>query len=319
MEKSVGEKLKEYRQQRQWTQQDLAEKLNVTRQAVSNWERGKTLRDIYMVKAIAKVFEMTLDEYMQDARPANVQMPKTPGRLAAATIVVIVLYLAAGAITSSLSVEAVVGMVIIGVLCQGFLHLYFASSLKTDNFAMLAGYDSKVEYRTQEVKKVLIQMDFHVACVSFATVLLLGVCSFFEGSAWETVYLCITFFYCLDLSLALCFYNYRSIERTLVNEKDQKTAKAGYFSVGWFLGCVFLLIGTVMVKFELESIKNNSPKAQGMIGWMALFLVVTMAELFYEQHRAKKEVETSGTYRPGIAFVISSLLAAGILAALCFS
>ncbi len=319
MEKSVGEKLKEYREGHHWTQQELAEKLNVTRQAVSNWERGKTLPDIYMVKAIADVFDMTLDEYMEDARPANVQMPKTPGRLAAATIGVIALYLSAGGITRNLSAEAVVEMVIIGVLCQGFLHLYFANSLKTEDFSMLAGYDSKVEYRTQEVKKVLIQMDVHVACISFGTVLLLALCSFFEGRAWETVNVCINFFYCLDFSLALCFYNYRGIEKTLVKEKDQKTAKAGYLSVGWFLGFVFLLMGTIMVKFELESIQNNSSKATGMIGWIALFLLVIIAELFYEQHRAKKEVEASGEYRPGIAFWVSSLLGAGILAAIYFS
>ena len=70
MEKSVGEKLKECRKQRQWTQEDLARQLNVTRQAVSNWERDKTLPDVYMLKEIAAVFDMTLDQYMENTKQA---------------------------------------------------------------------------------------------------------------------------------------------------------------------------------------------------------------------------------------------------------
>ena len=68
MEKSVGEKLKEYRKQRQWTQEELAKQLNVTRQAVSNWERDKTLPDVYLLKEIAAVFDMTLDQYMENTK-----------------------------------------------------------------------------------------------------------------------------------------------------------------------------------------------------------------------------------------------------------
>ena len=79
MEKSIGERLKECRIKRQWSQQELAELLHVTRQAVSNWERNKTLPDVYRVKEIASVFDLTLDEFMENTRQAEVTMPKLPG------------------------------------------------------------------------------------------------------------------------------------------------------------------------------------------------------------------------------------------------
>ncbi|MCI9083686.1 MAG: helix-turn-helix transcriptional regulator [Lachnospiraceae bacterium] len=318
MEKSVGEKLKECRTERQWSQQELAEQLHVTRQAVSNWERDKTLPDVYMIKEIAAVFDMTLDEYMENTRQAEVKMPKLPGRLTAATAAVIFLYLIIGAITGKIMVDLVVGMAVISIFCQMFVHLYLSGAVKSGNFSMLAGYDSKVEYRVEEVKKVLIQMDVHNSCSAFGAVLLLGLCGFLEQELGGTVCVCVILSYCIDLTLAICFINYRNIERTMVREKDQKTAKAGYLSLCWYLGWIFAWIGATFAKFELKSIENNSQEAVGYLVWIFLFLLIATAELFYEQHRAKKEVEAERKYKAGKAFWISSLLEAGLMLGMLF-
>ena len=57
---SFGKKLKFYREQKQYTQEELATKISVTRQAVSNWERDKTLPDI-MVQKIKKEYDSYLE------------------------------------------------------------------------------------------------------------------------------------------------------------------------------------------------------------------------------------------------------------------
>lgn len=313
MEKSVGEKLKECRLNQGLSQQELAEQLNVTRQAVSNWERNKTLPDVYLLREIAAVFDMTLDEYMEDTRKAEITMPKMPARFLAASIAVILIYLLVGGITGQLSVESVMVMVIIAVFCQGFVHLYLSNSVKSEDFNMLAGYDGKVEYRAEEVKKVLIQMDTHVSCSSFATVMLLALCAFLEGRQWETAVICLVLAYSLDFSLALCFYNYRSLHKTMVKEKDQKAARAGYLSVFWYLGWIFMFIGALVVKFELKQIENNSAEALGNLGWIVLFVLLTTAELFFEQYRVKKETAAEREYRPGKIFWIATALAAVLM------
>lgn len=48
-----GEKVKQLREEKSMTQQTLSERLYVTRQAVSKWERGTRYPDVLTVKKIA--------------------------------------------------------------------------------------------------------------------------------------------------------------------------------------------------------------------------------------------------------------------------
>lgn len=59
---TLGEKLKELRIKENLSQEDLATKLNVSRQAVSKWEQNLSLPDTNNLILIAKIFHVTLDE-----------------------------------------------------------------------------------------------------------------------------------------------------------------------------------------------------------------------------------------------------------------
>ena len=59
-----GEKIRQLREERGYTQQILADKLYVTRQAVSRWECGARYPDLMMSKKIAEVFHVSIDELM---------------------------------------------------------------------------------------------------------------------------------------------------------------------------------------------------------------------------------------------------------------
>lgn len=60
----LGENLKKYRLNRELTQEQLADILGVSAQAVSRWENGTTYPDITLLPTIASCFEITLDELM---------------------------------------------------------------------------------------------------------------------------------------------------------------------------------------------------------------------------------------------------------------
>ena len=59
-----GEKIQKLRNQNKWTQEQLAEKLYVSRRAVSKWESGKGYPNIDSLKDIAKLFNKTIDELL---------------------------------------------------------------------------------------------------------------------------------------------------------------------------------------------------------------------------------------------------------------
>ena len=59
-----GEKIQKLRSQNKWTQEQLAEKLYVSRTAVSKWESGKGYPNIELLKDIAKLFNKTIDELL---------------------------------------------------------------------------------------------------------------------------------------------------------------------------------------------------------------------------------------------------------------
>lgn len=59
---NFSEQIKKIRINRKITQQEMADKLNVSRQAISNWENDRNLPDIEMIIKIAQIFNLTLDE-----------------------------------------------------------------------------------------------------------------------------------------------------------------------------------------------------------------------------------------------------------------
>lgn len=58
---SNGERIRDLRDRRGFKQQELAEKLGVSRQVLSNWERGYTPVDSDGVAKLAKILEVSAD------------------------------------------------------------------------------------------------------------------------------------------------------------------------------------------------------------------------------------------------------------------
>ena len=58
----IGNNIKYFRKESGMTQDELAEELNVTRQALSNWERGKTEPDIETLTKIAEILDVSGEE-----------------------------------------------------------------------------------------------------------------------------------------------------------------------------------------------------------------------------------------------------------------
>lgn len=60
-----SEKLKVERNKKGWTQDELAEKLFVSRQSVSKWENGQNYPSIEIIIKISDLFGLTIDELLR--------------------------------------------------------------------------------------------------------------------------------------------------------------------------------------------------------------------------------------------------------------
>ena len=69
----VADNIAYYRKQMGLTQLQLAEKLNYSDKAISKWERGESLPEVYVLHSLASFFGVTLNDFLTVGRK-----PRTP-------------------------------------------------------------------------------------------------------------------------------------------------------------------------------------------------------------------------------------------------
>lgn len=67
--KQIGKKIINLRKENNMTQMELADKLGISFQAVSNWERGNTMPDISKLPELAEIFHISVDELLNGKAP----------------------------------------------------------------------------------------------------------------------------------------------------------------------------------------------------------------------------------------------------------
>ena len=62
--KKMGEQIMRLRKGNKYTQEQLAEKLKVSPQAVSKWENGKAVPEVSMLYEISRLFHCSVDKLL---------------------------------------------------------------------------------------------------------------------------------------------------------------------------------------------------------------------------------------------------------------
>ena len=71
----LPDKIIKLRKENGWSQEELAEKLDVSRQAISRWENGTALPDAQNVLQISKLFHVTTDYLLNDDYESDEDIP----------------------------------------------------------------------------------------------------------------------------------------------------------------------------------------------------------------------------------------------------
>lgn len=68
---TFGDQLKKARKDKELTQEELAEKLNLSRQTILRWEKNQVFPDISNLKTVAQVLDVSLDYLLGEEKPTK--------------------------------------------------------------------------------------------------------------------------------------------------------------------------------------------------------------------------------------------------------
>lgn len=68
----IGRNIAKMRKEKGMTQMEMADKMGVSYQAVSNWERGETMPDISKLPELAEIFEVSIDHILENQKGSSI-------------------------------------------------------------------------------------------------------------------------------------------------------------------------------------------------------------------------------------------------------
>ena len=79
---NIGKFILELRTSKGWTQEDLANMIPITRQAVSRWEQGKSIPDSSTLVILSEIFDVSINELLSGRRIPKKEIVKESEKIA---------------------------------------------------------------------------------------------------------------------------------------------------------------------------------------------------------------------------------------------
>ena len=135
----LGKQIYELRKKANLSQEQLAEKVGVSRQTISKWELGETAPDIKQAQVLSQVFSVSLDELTgNDTKEVIYKKVSNTEKLAGLIIKVIKIW---GIIILTCLIVAVVGIVLFGFV-RGEGSVEFENNVEKVTFTEVVGEET---------------------------------------------------------------------------------------------------------------------------------------------------------------------------------
>lgn len=208
------EKIKSLRNQHQLSQERLAKKLFVSRQAIAKWESGQAMPDHQNLKALSHLFGVTTDFLLDDNQNTFEQQPYQVSFKVVwvLTIFLVVLTITHGVLTAILNLSMVSFFIVPGLIfiCTVPIILLFYYAIKNDDFTMIAGYNDKKRYNIIVLKKSLMTILILVLVTSLMVLVLYGLNYIIEELQESRFNLLLLGMFTVQLFIVIIFVNIKN-------------------------------------------------------------------------------------------------------------
>lgn len=289
----LGENIARFRKEKGLSQEKVAEYMGVSRQAVTKWESNSSKPSSDNLIKLAELFDVKVDVLLGDNEfdnmkiSSNITPSKVPWGFIGVSVTCVIAYIVIGSLLNLFSFGTLICMFIICFPIQLFLHIYFSNAVNKNSFTGIAGFDEKIEYNYDEVKKLLVQMDLHIGISSSVYVFLMCAlgCSQLNISWINALLLTM---YILNFITIILFNNYKFIDRIYCNEVDKKRAIKGIPIIIIYFVQMLLGMGITIIVFEMKGIENNSAPAMRVVGLLLGGLLFATIGFFVENNNINK-------------------------------
>lgn len=168
MSKNLADNIVTLRKKHGLSQEQFAEKISVSRQTVSNWERGIAVPDVETLNLIAKLFDTDLSAIVNGENSGTKKQKdtlrcRTALLLASAALMIVHFILAFSGKIYMLPVVIVPGL-LVGL--SALIHFAFRHTTAQNDFSIIAGFDKKKD-NIEIVRKQLATIDLLNLAVVF--------------------------------------------------------------------------------------------------------------------------------------------------------
>ncbi|QVK20923.1 helix-turn-helix transcriptional regulator [Mycoplasmatota bacterium] len=211
--KLIGKAVLKVRKERGLSQTDMASDLGVSRQAVSNWERGKTYPDVETLNQIAVLYDVSIDTLMD----GKVQSFDRRERSAKFINMLLFILIVLGSVYLFLYTDASRVFVILYLLCSVPVYLIFQLILKTESYSFMAGFDSKVEYDVSNLRKFILELQLSILLITTLQ-LILELCLSLFALRKDHTNMILIFIYFLGYITFILVVNFRNKDKVKKTE-----------------------------------------------------------------------------------------------------
>ncbi|MDE5977004.1 MAG: helix-turn-helix domain-containing protein [Turicibacter sp.] len=293
----IGERLARIRKEKGLSQEELAHRLHVTRQAISNWERQKTEPDLETLIKIADVFEKDIDELLgRDQLKKDLIDFRGLKWVHWFNILIVMGYVVFIIVSPLYSLTSGVTLLVILLMAETTLYLMIPYVIKTGDYTLMAGYNHKVRYHYPMLNRMLYLMalSWSVMTAIFLFILISMMLIKIEES-WLMSFLIVL--YCVQGFLTILLIEGKYHHRILIDVSDQEIFKLERWILGGFGFLILLLVITLVVTMGVFEIHNNTFEALKLILFVIPYLVLSIGSLFFEQSRIRNIITLQQPYR----------------------
>ncbi len=282
MPTKIGKQIQFYRKKEKLSQAELANKLHVTRQAISSWERDVSEPDLDSLRQMAQIFNIPVQTLIEETIDDTVNKQLKTVKLLYVITFLTFLYCSREIIFFEQNIFFLLFFILF--VMSSVLFLTFLHAIHTNDYTMIDGFDETIQYHTPTINKILIKILIQVLTMhTLMNVILM------YGIAFEPLTLPPIVFgmYFINFFASIFITNKKYQTQLYVNKEDFiKSRSASFYGVYFILNLLVMVLG-IILSFVLHNIQNNSKEALLILSLLIPFLGIHITILIVAEEKRK--------------------------------